>query len=325
MVPQSTLRLLHPAIGSAAPSGAVLMPDAAHAETPMNTRSRAHWLVPLALVGVYLIWGSTYLAIRFALDGFPPFLMAAIRFPIAGLLMFALLRWRGVRAPTPRQWFNCFVTGSLLLGVGNGLVCYAEQTVASGLAAVAVACVGLFMALFAGLYGQWPSRVEWLGLAVGFVGVVVLNLGGELRGTPVGAIALIVATLGWAFGSVWSKHQDMPQPMMSAAAQMFCGGITLGVIALIRGEHISAMPSTQAIGALVYLIVVGSLLGFSAYVYLLANTRPALAASYAYVNPPVAVLIGVLLAGESVTRLDIVGMIVILVGVAAITLAKAKR
>jgi drug/metabolite transporter (DMT)-like permease len=116
----------------------------------------------------------------------------------------------------------------------------------------------------------------------------------------------------------------MPQPMMSAAAQMFCGGITLGVIALVRGEHISAMPTPHAIGALIYLIVAGSLLGFSAYIYLLANTRPALAASYAYVNPPVAVLIGVLIAGETVTRLDIIGMVVILIGVAAITLAKKK-
>jgi drug/metabolite transporter (DMT)-like permease len=299
------------------------MPDASN-DTPLDTRTRTHWLVPLALVGVYLIWGSTYLGIRYALEGFPPFLMAAIRFPIAGLLMFAFLRWRDMPAPTPRQWLNCFITGTLLLGVGNGLVCYAEQSVASGLAAVAVACVGLFIALFAGLYGQWPKRIEWVGLAVGLIGVVILNLGGELRASPNGAIALIIATIGWAFGSVWSKHQNMPQPMMSAAAQMFCGGISLAVIALVRGEHITAMPSAQAIAALVYLIVFGSLLGFSAYIYLLANTRPALAASYAYVNPPVAVLIGVLIAGESVTTLDIVGMLVILIGVAAITLARNK-
>ena len=299
------------------------MPDACN-DTPIDTRTRAHWLVPLALVGVYLIWGSTYLAIRYALEGFPPFLMAAIRFPIAGGLMFAFLRWRGMPAPTPRQWLNCFITGSLLLGVGNGLVCYAEQTVASGLAAVAVACVGLFIALFAGLYGNWPKRIEWVGLAVGLIGVVILNLGGELRGSPAGAIALICATIGWAFGSVWSKHQNMPQPMMSAAAQMLTGGVSLAIVALLRGEHIAAMPPPQAIAGLIYLITFGSLLGFSAYIYLLANTRPALAASYAYVNPPVAVLIGVLVAGESVTRLDIIGMIVILIGVAAITLAKKK-
>ena len=281
-------------------------------------------LVPLALIGVYLIWGSTYFAIRIGLESFPPFLMAAIRFPIAGVLMLAFLRWRGLRLPTRRQWLNCFVTGSLLLGMGNGLVCYAEQTVASGIAAVAVASVALIIAIFAGLYGQWPRKLEWLGLIVGFVGVIVLNFGGELRASPLGAVALLMATIGWAFGSVWSKHQDMPTPMMSAAAQMLCGGVTLAVIALARGEHLSALPSLHAMLAMAYLIVFGSLLGFSAYIYLLHHTRPALAASYAYVNPPVAVLIGVFLAGETVRSADIAGMVIILASVAAITLAKTK-
>ena len=296
--------------------------DDTHASSSTLFTPRA--LVPLALVGVYLIWGSTYLAISIALQGFPPFLMAAIRFPIAGVLMLALLRWRGVAMPTKRQWLNCLITGSLLLGMGNGLVCYAEQTVASGISAVAVASVALMIAIFAGLYGQWPRRLEWLGLVVGLIGVIVLNFGGELRASPWGAGALLLATIGWAFGSVWSKHQDMPQPMMSAAAQMLCGGITLAMIALVRGEHLAALPSAHALFAITYLVVFGSLLGFSAYIYLLHHTRPALAASYAYVNPPVAVLLGVLLAGEKVTALDIVGMIIILASVAAITLAKAR-
>ena len=282
-------------------------------------------LVPLALLSLYLIWGSTYLAIRIALEGFPPFLMAAIRFPIAGGVMFAFLVWRGVPMPTPRQWLNCLITGTLLLGMGNGLVCYAEQTVASGIAAVAVASVALFIAIFAGLYGHWPSRLEWIGLIVGFAGVVVLNLGGELRGSPVGAAALVFATLGWAFGSVWSRRQDMPQPMMSAAAQMLAGSVSLALIALLRGEHFTAVPGAHAVWAFVYLIVAGSILGFSAYIYLLHHTRPALASSYAYVNPPVAVLIGVLLAGESVRTFDLVGMAVILTGVVTITLARTRR
>jgi len=209
--------------------------------------------------------------------------------------------------------------------MGNGLVCYAEQTVTSGIAAVSVASVALMIAIFAGLYGQWPRRLEWLGLVVGLAGVIVLNFGGELRASPAGAVALLLATVGWAFGSVWSKHQDMPQPMMSAAAQMLCGGVSLALIALARGEHLAAAPSLHALIALAYLLVFGSLLGFSAYIYLLHHTRPALAASYAYVNPPVAVLLGVLLVGETVTTPDIVGMIIILASVAAITLSKAKR
>jgi drug/metabolite transporter (DMT)-like permease len=282
-------------------------------------------LVPLALLGVYLIWGSTYLAIRIALEGYPPFLMAAIRFFIAGALMYGVLRWRGVPAPTRRQWRDCAITGTLLLGFGNGLVCYAEQTVASGLAAVAVASMPLFAALAAGLYKQWPTRVEWVGLLIGFAGVVLLNFGGNLSGSPIGALALVVAAAAWAFGSVWSKHRSMPHPAMSTAAQMLGGSVALSIFALLRGEHISAVPPLDATLALAYLLIAGSILGFSAYIYLLHNVRPALATSYAYVNPPVAVLVGVVFAGESVRSLDIVGMIVILAGVAAITLAKTKR
>jgi drug/metabolite transporter (DMT)-like permease len=282
-------------------------------------------MVPLALIGVYLIWGSTYYGLRVALGGFPPFAMAAIRFLIAGGLMFALLLWRGGKAPTRRQWLNCLIAGTLLLGVGNGGVCYAEQTVASGITAVAVASAALFMAIFAGLYGQWPNRMEWIGLVIGFFGIIVLNFGGELRGSPVGAVALVLSAMAWAFGSVWSKHQDMPEPMMSAAAQMLAGSLPLGIVSIATGEHFNAMPDTTSMAAMAYLIVFGSLLGFSAYIYLLHHTRPALASSYAYVNPPVAVLVGVLLGGEAVSRLDIIGTVIIVAGVAAITLAKAKK
>lgn len=293
-------------------------------DSPPSTISSPRILVPLALAGVYLIWGSTYLAIRIGIESYPPFLMAAIRFPIAGGLMFAFLRWRGVAAPTRRQWFNCLATSALLLGLGNGLVCYAEQTVPSGIAAVAVASVGLFMAIFAGLYGQWPNRLEWLGLIVGFAGVIVLNLGNGLRSSPLGAAALVLAAIGWAFGSIWSRRRDMPAPAMGAAAQMLCGGIPLGLLALAGGERMPHLPSLHATLALAYLIAAGSILGFTAYVYLLHNVRPALATSYAYVNPPVAVLVGVVLGGESVHALDIAGTVVILAGVVAITLAKTK-
>jgi drug/metabolite transporter (DMT)-like permease len=281
-------------------------------------------LIPLSLIGVYLIWGSTYLAIRIALVDFPPFLMGAIRFLIAGVLMFAVLRWRGIAAPTRQQWFNCAVTGTLLLGFGNGLVCYAEQTVASGLAAVAVASMPLFAALFAGMYRQWPSGVEWVGLIVGFVGVVVLNFGGDLSGSPLGALALLGAAATWAYGSVWSRRRDMPHPAMSTAAQMLCGSVALGIVALLTQERVGALHA-ETVAALAYLLAFGSIVGFSAYIYLLHHVRPALATSYAYVNPPVAVLIGVLFAGESVRTFDLVGMAVILAGVATITLARARR
>lgn len=281
-------------------------------------------LVPLALIALYLIWGSTYLGIRIALASYPPFLMAGIRFVCAGVALYAFLRWRGMAVPTRTQWLNAAVTGSLLLGLGNGLVCYAEQSVNSGLAAVAIAAMPLFAAVFGGIYGQWPRRMEWLGLGVGFAGVVLLNLGGGMAGAPLGALALIVAAAAWAFGSVWSRRRDMPPAAMNTAAQMLTGGTILFVGALLAGERLPAAPTTSATLALIYLGVFGSIIGFTAYMYLLNTVRPALATSYAYVNPPVAVLFGALLAGEAVHAFDLVAMAVILGGVALIALARGK-
>lgn len=282
------------------------------------------WLIPLALLSVYVIWGSTYLGIRIALESWPPFLLAGVRFLCAGVALYGFLRWRGVAAPTRRQWRNAAVTGVLLLGFGNGLVCYAEQRVSSGIAAVAVASMPLFAALFSGLYGHWSTRRETLGLLIGFAGVVVLNLGSGLAGSRLGAVALLVAAASWAFGSVWSKRQDMPAGPMNTAAQMLCASLALLVAGFAGGERLPAHPSLHANLALAYLAVFGSLVAFSAYLYVLRHARPALATSYAYVNPPVAVLFGVLLAGEHVGPYDLAGMAVILLGVGVITLARQR-
>ena len=279
-------------------------------------------LIVLSLLAVYLIWGSTYLGIRIALESWPPFLMSALRFLVAGAAMYAFLRWRGMAAPTPRQWRNTVVTGTLLLAAGNGLVCYAEQTVSSSLAAVAIAGMPLFAALFAGLYGRWPRARDWLGIGVGFSGVILLNLGGEMRASPAGAIALVAAPLCWAFGSVWSRHQDMPDPLMSTAAQMLTGGAVLVLVTLALGESWPAAPTLRATAALAYLTVFGSLVAFTAYIYLLQHVRPALATSYAYVNPPIAVALGVWLAGERFSALELAAMVVILAGVAIILAAR---
>lgn len=281
-------------------------------------------LVPLALVSLYLVWGSTYLAIRIGLESYAPFTMAALRFLITGAALYAFLRWRGIAKPTMLQWRNCAITGTLLLGFGNGLVCWAQQTVSSGLAAVAVASMPLFAAMFGAWFGQWPRRLELIGLLVGFAGVILLNVGGDLAGSRLGALALLAAAASWAFGSLWSKRQDMPEPMMNTAAQMLTGGVALTLLALINGNGLPAAPTLRATLALAYLAVFGSIIGFSAYLYLLRTVRPALATSYAYVNPPVAVLFGALLANERVHALDIVGMAVILGGVAIITLARDK-
>ena len=281
-------------------------------------------MIPLALLALYVIWGSTYLGIRYALASYPPFLLAGVRFLGAGLALFGFLRWRGVARPTLRQWRNAAVTGVLLLGFGNGLVCYAEETVSSGIAAVAVASMPLFAAVFSGLYGQWPNRRETVGLLIGFAGVVVLNLGSGLSGSRVGAFALIVAAMSWAFGSAWSKRQDMPAGPMNTAAQMLCASLALLLAGVLGGEHFPPHPTARATAAVVYLAVFGSIIAFSAYLYVLKHARPALATSYAYVNPPVAVLFGVLLAGEHVGPFDLAGMAIILLGVCVITLAKQR-
>ncbi|MEP6510169.1 MAG: drug/metabolite exporter YedA [Dokdonella sp.] len=290
-----------------------------------NTIFSQRALVAIALLSLYFVWGSTYLAIRVAVATYPPFLMAAIRFLCAGAALYAFLRWRGMRAPTRAQWINSALTGIMLLGFGNGLVCYAEQSVASGLAAVAVASMPLFAAVFGGLYGHWPRRLEWLGLGVGFAGVILLNLGGSMGGAPLGALALVVAAASWAFGSVWSKRRDMPPAAMNTAAQMLTGGAALLIFALIFGERLPVAPPLSATLAIVYLAIAGSLVGFSAYLYLLNTVRPALATSYAYVNPPVAVLVGALFGGEIVHSFDLVAMMVILAGVALIALAHERH
>ena len=288
----------------------------------LATQSRARSIVVLALLTVYLVWGSTYLAIKVALESYPPFGMAAVRFAIAGALLFAWLRLRGTPMPSARQWRNCAVTGTLLLAGGNGLVCYAELTVSSSLAAVAVASMPLFAAVFAGFYGKWPRHWDWAGLVIGFGGVLLLNLGGEMRASPAGALALLGAPLAWAFGSVWSKHQDMPGAWMSTAAQMLTGAAALALITLALGEDFPSAPSLRATSALAWLVFAGSIAAFTAYVYLLNAVRPALATSYAYVNPPVAVLLGVWLAGESFGAFEAAAMAVILAGVAIILLQR---
>ncbi len=295
------------------------------AGAPVRALDNPRVMIPLALLALYVIWGSTYLGIRFALESYPPFLLAGVRFLAAGCAMYGFLRWRGIASPTRRQWRNAAFTGVLLLGFGNGLVCFAEERVSSGIAAVAVASMPLFAAVFSGMYGQWPNRRETLGLLVGFVGVIVLNLGSGLSGSRLGAIALLTAAMCWAFGSAWSRRQDMPAGPMNTAAQMLCASVALLAVGFAGGEHLPAHPTLRATAAAVYLAVFGSIIAFSAYLYVLRHARPALATSYAYVNPPVAVLFGLLLAGETVGPFDLAGMAIILMGVGVITLARQRR
>jgi drug/metabolite transporter (DMT)-like permease len=295
------------------------------AQAPARAASGLAVVVALAIV--YVVWGSTYLGIRFALEGgWPPLLaVSGARFVFAGSAMYAFLRWRGVAAPTRAQWKNLAAMGALLLLLGNGCVVLAEQHVSSGLAAVAVASVPLWMGFFGVFYGARPSRAEWLGIAIGFVGVVWLNAGSSLNASPVGLVMLLVAPLGWAFGSVWSRVRDLPSPFMAAAGQMLCGGAMLVTVGLLRGEGFTGLPTVQGSLALLYLAMFGSIVAFSTYVWLLHHVRPALVSSYAYVNPAIAVALGAWLAGERFTAHDLGAMAVILAGVVTITVARVLR
>ena len=276
----------------------------------------------LALLAVYIIWGSTYLAIRYTLESFPPFLMAGARFLLAGALLFLLARRRGSPTPTRAQWGGAALVGGLLLVSGNGVVVFAEQSVSSSLTALVLAVVPIWAALIAGLWGQWPARREWLGLLLGFAGIVLLNLEGDMRANPLGAALLLTATISWALGSVWSRRLPLPSGLMASAAEMLAAGAMLSLLSLASGERMAAPPTTHALLAFLYLIVFGAIVAFSAYGYLLRHARPALATSYAYVNPVVAVALGVGLAGERVTLVGLLAMVVILAGVALVATAK---
>ncbi len=287
--------------------------------------TRDHVGIGFALLSLYLIWGSTYLGMRFALESFPPFIMSGIRFLLAGSILYTFLRLRKHPAPTRAQWLASALIGLLLIVVGNGGVSFAEQWVASGLAAVMVAATPLWTAVFIGLQGRWPSRMECIGLGLGFVGVILLNLEHGVWSNPLGAIILLLAPMGWSLGSALSSRVSLPPGLMASATQMLIGGVILLVLALLLGERMTRLPSIHALMALVYLIIFGSLIAFSAYGYLLRHVRPALATSYAYVNPMVAVVLGIGLAGEKITLVGVLAMLVILTGVGLVSLRKKKQ
>ena len=288
-------------------------------ETPLAP-AQSRIGVILALLAVYFIWGSTYLGMRVALEGFPPFLLAGIRFLLAGGMLYLFLRVRGAPTPSRAQWAGAALIGVLLLTIGNGAVVFAVQWVATGLTAVGIGAVPLWAALFAGLWGRWPTRIEWLGLGLGFVGVMFLNLGGGLWASPLGAVALLIGAISWALGSVWSRHVSLPSGLMSSATQMLIGGGVLLLLSLSIREPMPSLHTARPLLAMAFLIFFGSLIGFCAYGYLLRRVRPALATSYAYVNPLVAVALGIALNGEHITIVGLLAMLAIIAGVGLVSL-----
>ena len=291
--------------------------------------------IALAFLSIYTIWGSTYLAIRFAIETFPPFLMAAIRFLIAGGVLYAWMRLRGASRPTRANWKAAIVVGGLLLLGGNGGVTKAEQVIPSSLAAVLITTVPIWMALLELLRKDRivPTLHVVIGLVLGFGGVILLVGPGDLGGSgglnPLWAGVLIFAALSWAMGSVYSRNAPLPTtPLLGSGMEMLAGGALLLAASLISKEWAGFQPGNVSFLSLVsfiYLIVFGSLVGFSSYVWLLTKTTTARVSTYAYVNPVVAVFLGYFLAAEQLTLRTLLASSVIVVAVVVITTFKSRR
>jgi drug/metabolite transporter (DMT)-like permease len=273
-------------------------------------------VVLASLAATWLVWGSTYLAIKFALVSLPPFFQMGTRFLAAGALLAAWLRWRGTPWPNAREWRHATIVGALMLGGGMGGTALAETTVASGLVVAFIAVGPMVMALFNLAFGVRPRRIEIAGMCVGLVGVVLLARGAGFSASPAGLLTQAVAITCWSLGSVLSVHRYPLAPgSMGFASEMLCGGALLMGMAWIAGESPSWPPTAGAAWAWVYLVVFGSLLAFNAYMLLLARAPAALASSYTYVNPVIAMLLGVWLAGEVVSSAEWVATGVIIAGV----------
>lgn len=300
-------------------------------ETTPKTTTMAGILAALGVI--YLVWGSTYLAIRLAIDTVPPFIMAGVRFSFAGLLLYGFARPRAGAAPTLAHWRSAAIVGCLMLVGGNGMVSWSEQYVPTGLAALLVGTVPLWMVILDWLLyrGPRPTPLMIAGLAVGLFGVYSLigapNLGGETV-HPLGAAALMFACASWAFGSLQSRKANLPKsPLLAASIQMFAAGIALVILGTVCGEWSRfdlASVTLKSVLAIVYLSLFGSILAFSCYLWLLRVTTASRVATYAYVNPLVAILLGAIVMQEPVTQRVVIAGVAIILAVIMINLSKAR-
>ena len=294
-------------------------------------------VVIIAFAALYLIWGSTYLGIRFSIETIPPFLMAGARFVLAGMIMYAVAWSQGIGESNWRNWRTSVIIGACLLLGGNGGVTISEKYIESGLAALIVAIVPIYIVLLGWLTGMAPrpTPVMWMGLAGGFLGVGTL-FGSGLhvqstagRNPAIGISILLVTSFIWSAGSLYSRvAKHAASPFLTAAQQMICGGILLLVAGIITGELPRYHPgsvSLLSLGSFIYLVLIGAVVGYTAYIWLLRHCDPAKVATYAYVNPIVAVLLGTLFAGETVTVRTLIAAALIIGSVALIITAQQLR
>ncbi|MBA3543012.1 MAG: EamA family transporter [Chthoniobacterales bacterium] len=291
-----------------------------------------------AFAALYIIWGSTYLGILFAIESIPPLLMAGVRFFLAGLIMYGIALWQGAPKSSFAEWRTALLVGACLLFFGNGSVTIAEQWVPSGLASLLVATVPIYIALLAWLTGSAPRPrpFAFLGLAGGFVGVGVL-VGPAITAPPVagshhvglGMLILLFGSLMWSIGSLYSRRaRSSSSPFLSSAQTMLCGGGLMMIAGLVHGEarhfHFSQVTAVS-LGAFIYLVLIGAVVGYTAYIWLLRHCDPSKVATYAYVNPVVAVLLGSFFAGETLTLRTAVAAAIIIGSVAVVINAQQDR
>ena len=278
----------------------------------------------ISLMAVYIIWGSTYLAMKTAVHTYPPFLMSGIRFFMAGIFLFLVLFLLSkVKLPTTKQWINSAIIGALFFGGGTGLVGYAQISVSSSIASMAVAIIPIWVCILAMLLKDYPSPKEFIGVVIGFIGIVVLDMSSQIMIDPIGGVLLFLAPLLWSIGTILSRKLDLPSGAMRTVTQLVTGGLVCFLISIIMREPWS-MPQPEAYWSMLYLIIFGSLIAFTAYNYLLENSSPVLATSYAFVNPLIAAMLGIFV-GEAWSLQLSVALGLICFGIVFVVLGQQKN
>jgi drug/metabolite transporter (DMT)-like permease len=280
--------------------------------------------VVAALIIVWVVWGSTYLAIKIGVQSLPPFMLTSGRFLLAGVLLLVLARLRREAWPSVIQWRNAFIVGALMMGGGVGLTSFAEQTNSSSLTTVIVAAGSLANLFAVGLIvGEWPGRREWAGVAVALCGTLLLAFDGDIQAAPAAAAVQIGAVTCWAVGTALTRRLQLSSGAMGNASQMLAGGAVVGLVSVLWREQLPSAVPMAAVGAWLYLALIGSVLAYSAYMHLVKNARPALTTSYSYVNTVVALVLGYFVLNERVSVPALAAVALILVGVVMISRAKS--